>query len=114
MLRAEDACHAALSELRRACALHPTFPSKLCNPDLDIIRRHLMRVREVNDGKSEVYEQSAHLVLDEEVVEMLESALLGDLEAARKECVQAMAMLLRFYLHLPEYCAQAREEGALP
>ncbi len=108
----ESAARAAVAELVRACGKFPTFPSQFCLPDLDTVRRHLVSVRLVNDGKSEVFEQTAFLVLDEELSEMMEATLMGDLEAARTEAVQAMAMLLRIYIHLPEFCDQARGEVA--
>ena len=43
-------------------------------------------------------------ILLEEYCEMAEAVLLGDAHAARKEIVQCMAMLMRTYVHLPDYC----------
>ncbi len=109
----ESAARAAVAELVRACGKFPTFPLNFCLPYLDTVRRHLVSVRLVNDGKSEVFEQTAFLVLDEELAEMMDATLMGDLEAASMEAVQAMAMLLRIYIHLPDFCGQARGEVAL-
>lgn len=103
---------AAQDELVRACGKHPEFPAGFCPLGLADLRRQLKTVRAVNEGEGLAILPTAHSVLVEEVGEMMEQVMLGDLEAARAECVQAAAVLLRIYVHLPEYCAQAAREVA--
>ncbi len=98
---------AAQDEFVRACGIHPEFPAGFCSVEMAALRLQLKTVRAINDGEGLTLRPTAHLVLVEEVGEMLEQVMLGDLEAARAECVQAAAVLLRIYVHLPEYCAAA-------
>ena len=103
---------AAVDELQRACIKFPTWPAKLadyCSDETSDIRK---RLQEINDGKNDRWNVTANSIIMEELAETLEAAQKGDLEAARKECVQAMSMLLRLYVHLPYYCALARGEVA--
>ena len=104
-----DVTWAALQELDRACIKFPTWPTLLTNHDAKNVTGVLERLRKINDGKgyAETWLVSADTIIMKELAETLEAAQKGDLEEARKECVQAMAMLLRLYVHLPHYCANA-------
>jgi hypothetical protein len=104
---------AAVDELQRACIKFPTWPTLLTNHDPENVTGIIERLRKVNDGKrsSDSWLVSADTIIMEELAETLEAAQKGDLGAARKECVQAMAMLLRLYVHLPHYCWQANREA---
>jgi hypothetical protein len=101
-----DVTWAALQELDRACIKFPTWPTLLTNHDSENVTGVIKRLRKINDGKgyAETWLVSADTIIMEELAETLEAAQKGDLEVARKECVQAMAMLLRLYIHLPYYC----------
>ena len=107
-----DVTWAALQELDRACIKFPTWPAKLADYNYNEISDIRKRLQEVNDGKDDRWNVTANSIIMEELAETLEAAQNGDLEAARKECVQAMAMLLRLYVHLPHYCANAGKGGA--
>jgi hypothetical protein len=100
----------ATRELRRACEKHPTWPTRFISVPLEMVRGHLAKVRRINDGKDAGNQPTACFIINEELSEMQEAVLSGDLDAARQECIQAMAMLLRLYVHLPHYCAVARGE----
>ncbi len=102
-----DVTWATLQELDRACIKFPTWPTFLTNQTPDHIARTVKRLQEINDGKDTRWNVTADTIIMEELAETLEAAQKGDLEAARKECIQAMAMLLRLYVHLPHYCANA-------
>ena len=108
-----DVTWAALQELDRACIKFPTWPTLLTNHDPENVAGIIERLQKINDGKgyAETWLVSADTIIMEELAETLEAAQKGDLEAARKECVQAMAMLLRLYVHLPHYCWQANQEA---
>ena len=109
-----DVAWAARQELSRACIKFPTWPTLLTNHDAENVTGVIERLRKVNDGKgyAETWLISADTIIMEELAETLEAAQKGDLVEARKECVQAMAMLLRLYVHLPHYCANAVKGGA--
>ena len=102
-----DVTWAALQELDRACIKFPTWPTLLTNHDPEHVTEVIERLQNINDGKgcAETWRVSADTIIMEELGETLEAAQNGDLEEARKECIQAMAMLLRLYVHLPHYCA---------
>ena len=102
---------AAVSELHRACEKFPTWPAKLADYNYNEISDIRKRLQEINDGADSKWSVTANSIIMEELAETLEAAQRGDLEAARKECVQAMAMLLRLYVHLPHYCGQANQEA---
>ncbi len=108
----ESATRAAVGELVLAIGKFPTWPTLLTNHDAENVTGVIERLRKINDGKgySETWLISADTIIMEELAETLEAAQKGDLEAARKECVQAMAMLLRLYVHLPHYCGQDKQE----
>jgi hypothetical protein len=101
---------AAVDELQRACIKFPTWPAKLADYNCNEISDIRKRLQEINDGKDSKWNATANSIIMEELAETLEAAQNGDLEAARKECIQAMAMLLRLYVHLPHYCGQANQE----
>lgn len=98
-------CADAITELERACARHPRAPDRL----LPKIRQpggiadHIARVRACNDGRGGA-DASAYSVATEEILEFFDAAARGDAAEARAELVQAMAMLMRAYVHLGEYC----------
>ena len=106
----ESATRAAVRELVRAIGVHPTWPAELDDYKSGEIGDIRKRLQEINDGKYHKWNATANSIITEELAETLEAAQNGDLEAARKECVQAMAMLLRLYVHLPHYCGQANQE----
>jgi hypothetical protein len=107
-----DVTWAALQELDRACIKFPTWPAKLADYNSDEISDIRKRLQEINDGEHPKWSATANSIIMEELAETLEAAQKGDLGAARKECIQAMAMLLRLYVHLPHYCANAGKGGA--
>lgn len=98
----------AWEELLCAVAKFPTFPAQFCRAALFDVRARLGYLRDQNDRKIEDRPKTAASILEEELTEMMEAVLLGDLDAARIELVQSMAMLLRIYVHLPYYCAAAK------
>jgi hypothetical protein len=104
----ESAIQSAVGELLRAIGVHPTWPTLLTNYDAEFVAGVLVRIRAVNDEKDARYKPSADCIIMEELAETLEAAQRGDLEAARMECVQTIAMLLRLYVHLPDYCQMAK------
>jgi hypothetical protein len=106
-----DVTWAALQELDRACIKFPTWPAKLVDYKSDEIGDIRKRLQEINDGKDEKWNATANSIIMEELAETLEAAQKGDLVAARAELIQATAMLLRLYVHLPHYC-QAAKGGA--
>ena len=108
----ESATRAAVGELVLAIGKFPTWPTRLTNHDPENVTGVKERLQKINDGKcySETWLVSADTIIMEELAETLEAAQKGDLEAARKECIQVMAMLLRLYVHLPHYCGQANQE----
>jgi|GEM_PF-4448398 len=102
--------HAAYQELKRACGKFPKFPDRLLLPEKMpcALGEQLAAARECNDAEGGAH-ASGYSVFCEEFLEMCEAEQAGDLEAARKELAQAMAMLLRIGIHLPHYCEEARK-----
>ncbi len=101
--------HDALAEVDLACGKFPLFPDRLLLPDemqCDLARQ-LDMARQCNDTDGGAH-ATGYSVFVEEFLEFCEAAQAGDLEAARKELTQAMAMLLRIGVHLEHYCEQAR------
>jgi hypothetical protein len=103
---------AAVDELQRACGKFPTWPTQMTHCPPAAVSRELRVFQRINDGKHPEVRPTADTIFYEEYAEMCEAAQSGDLEAAKKEAIQAMAMLLRIYVHLPYYCALARGEVA--
>jgi hypothetical protein len=103
---------AAVSELHRACEKFPTWPTQMTHCPPAAVSQELRVFQNINDGKNPEVRPTADTIFYEEYAEMCEAAQRGDLEEARKECIQAMAMLLRLYAHLPYYCSAARGEVA--
>lgn len=99
----------AIAELRRACSKFPKFPDRLVIEDgmNTKIDRQLKLARICNDSPDGCA-ASAYSVFGEEFLEFIEAAQKGDEAGARKELVQAMAMLMRIYCHLDRYCADAK------
>ncbi len=100
----ESATRAAVGELVRAIGKFPTWPTVLTNQTPAHIAHTVKWMQGVNDGTNAYAKSAADTIIIEEILETIESAQKGDLEAARIECIQAMAMLLRLYIHLPAYC----------
>jgi hypothetical protein len=105
---ARKAAKKAINELFRACDLHPDFPDVfVAFPDPESVKEELLMIRMQNDSGS----ATGYAIFYEEFLEMIEAVYSGNLEAARLECIQAMAMLLRVYLHLPTYCEPEQTGG---
>ena len=100
----QDVTWSALQELDRACKKFPLWPAKLADYNYDEIGDIRKRFQEINDGKDSNLTATANSIIMEEIAETLEAAQNGDLVAARKECIQVIAMMLRLYVHLPHYC----------
>ncbi len=104
----ESATFAAVAELVRATEKFPKHPRALTSMTLSDVRCALSGIRHRN---GDLASTTAGLIFLEEFDEMIEASLLGDLTAARAECIQCIAMLLRIYVHLPTYCTLS---GATP
>jgi hypothetical protein len=100
----QSAQRVAVGELTRACGVWPTWPTRLTEVAPNYVAGYLRYWRTVNDGKAVGIPQTSESIIMEEIMEVIEAAQRGDLDAARTECIQAMAMLLRLYVHLPHYC----------
>jgi len=100
----------AICELDRACEKHPTWPTRLTAHTAAAVTAGRRSLQRINDGFDHGVQPTADTIFSEEYCEMIEAAQRGDVKEARKECIQAIAMLLRLYVHLPHYCAVARGE----
>lgn len=99
----QELCNDAIMELQRACEKHPLFPDSLIPNNKPAHDELLKGMREINarNGGQFAYGSS---VFEEERIEMESAVLNGNYPEARKELVQSMAMLLRIYIHLEDYC----------
>lgn len=100
-------CEDAQIELMEAVAYYPEWPDVL-HPNIEKVQRELENARELNETSDRF---TAHSIFGEEYMEFLEAALLGDKVAARKELIQAIAMLLRIGCHLDDYVSHRGTES---
>lgn len=98
-----DLCAEAFVELDRACKKFPLFPDEFTWLTQDGVGKQLSLMRSIND-QSSGQNATAQSVIMEEFYEFMEAVVDRDAEKARKELVQVMAMLMRTYVHLDEYC----------
>jgi len=103
-----ELCADAISELERAARLWPTWPTELhyhCEEEEGI---NLKCSRSLNDhGRA-----TGQTIFSEEWYEFLLAARKpGNIDAARIELVQAMAMLLRISCHLNDYVSHRGTES---
>lgn len=103
-------CLDAVIELQRAVGKFPNFPDTFAEMSIDRIRDALNAARLLNDSVAG-YEATALSVISEEYCAFAEAVLLRDAEKARVELVQTIAMLLRTYIHLDEYCGSNKATG---
>lgn len=100
-------CADAISELERAVRLFPTWPEELYPIAYGPreVAAQLERARHHNETEGMA---TGHSIFGEEYMEFLEASFKpGNIVAARRELVQAMAMLLRIGCHLEDYVAKA-------
>jgi len=96
----------AITELQRACGKFPQFPDRLVIEEG--MKTKISRQLEL----ARMCDASAYSVFGAEFLEFVEAAQKGDAAEARKELVQAMAMLMRIYCHLEQYCSKVKGERA--
>lgn len=102
-------CDEAMYELGSAVEKYPQWPDVLYPADcLAEVEAQLNRARFNNESKDGC---TGHSIFGEEYMEFLETALIGDKEQARKELVQAIAMLLRIGCHLDDYVSHRGTES---
>jgi hypothetical protein len=100
-------CADAISELERAIRKHPEFPCEMTNYQPDDVATFLGSLRHLNDtGKA-----TASTIFEEEFMEFLMEVQVKRPGHAREELVQAIAMLLRIYCHLDDYCSHRGTES---
>jgi len=102
-------CEEAMDELVSAVGKFPEWPDVLYPADsLGEVETQLNRARANNESENDC---TGHSIFGEEYMEFLEAALNGDSEQARKELVQAIAMLLRIGCHLDDYVSHRGTES---
>jgi hypothetical protein len=102
----EQLCEDAQIELMEAVAYYPEWPTVL-HPVIEEVQAQLERARANNESSN----CTAHSIFGEEYMEFLEAALIGNKELARRELVQAIAMLLRIGCHLDDYVSLGLTEA---
>lgn len=98
-IKITELCVDAMQELERASQKHPDWNVRLTDYHPLFISEELNDVRALNDNPEEI---TAYSIFMEEVLEMIEAAQSGNLEASRQELRQVMAVLMRIDAHLPE------------
>jgi hypothetical protein len=86
----------------------PLFPDRLCLLGHGTVKDSVESFRSVNKKHPETTD--ARYVLLEEVMEMIDDANEGDAEAARRECAQCIAVLMRIWIHMDAYCGKGGKE----
>ena len=75
----------------KAVKKHPQFTDKVTHHSLDHVRSFVEYCRNFNDKNTPNFVS----ILDEDIGEYAEATLLGDTEAARRELLDCVAVLMR-------------------
>lgn len=74
-----------------ACEKHPHYTDRLCHHGIEDVREFLDSCRKYNGKNGGDFNS----IMDEEIAEYIEASLLGDSEAAKRELLDCVAVLMR-------------------